>query len=155
MKRKVHGKTERPVKFTSWHKKSAWQQIEHQALALGHFGLYRKVQGKDLHAVEAQCHPYCREKFRREYQSHIRGMEHADNRTLNTEQACQAAAHREAFNAVVEMIKNKSLRKIKSCSSHLFASFILTSLQKTVVQILSIGVSSCCTVCRIMNSVKT
>ena len=104
VERKVHGKTERSVKFISWwHKKSAWQQIEHQALALRHFGLYRVKIFMLL--------KHCRDKFRREYQSHIRGMERADNRTLNTEQACQAAAHREAFNAVVEMIKKQVIKK--------------------------------------------
>ena len=69
------------------------------------------MQGKDLHAVEAQYHPYCRNKFRREYQSHIRRMERVDNRTLNTEQACQAAVQKEALNAVVEMIKKQIIEK--------------------------------------------
>ena len=64
MEIKVNGKTERPIKFASWkHKESACQQIEPQALALGRTHLYRQVQGKDLHAVEAQCHPYCRARF--------------------------------------------------------------------------------------------
>ena len=69
---KAYGKTESPVKFASWkHKESAWQQIEPQALELGNTRLHCQIIGKDLHAVEAQCHPYCRAKFRREYQSHF------------------------------------------------------------------------------------
>ena len=61
---KVHGKAERPIKFASWkHKKSSWQQIEHQALELGHTHLHRQIHGKDLHASEAQGHKPCRDKF--------------------------------------------------------------------------------------------
>lgn len=112
VEKKVHGKTERPGKFTSWrHKDSSWEQIEHQALALGHTSLYRKVQGKDLHATEAQCHPYCHDKFHTEYHNYIRGMERADAKVMNTAQACQAAAHREAFNAAVEMLTHQVIEK--------------------------------------------
>ena len=56
----------RPVKFASWkHKESAGQQIEPQALELGNTGLHRQILSKALHAVKAQCHSYCRAKFRR------------------------------------------------------------------------------------------
>ena len=70
LERKVHDKTERPVKFASWkHKGSAWQHIGPQALALGRMRLHRMVQDTDLHAVEAQCHLNCRDNFRNEYQN--------------------------------------------------------------------------------------
>ena len=104
---KAYGKTERPVKFASWkHKESAWQQIEPQALLgkLGNTRLHRQIIGKDLHTVEAQCHPYCRAKFRREYQSHIRAKERAEKRIVGTEQTRQVAAHEEAFNSVVDIL---------------------------------------------------
>lgn len=103
LERKVHDKTERPVTFASWkHKDSAWQQIEPQSLALGHMRLYRMVQDKDLHAVEAQCHRNCRDNFRNEYQNHIRADERAKNRNLDTEQERKAAAYDDAFNSVVQ-----------------------------------------------------
>ena len=68
---KVHGKTEKPMKFASWKRKeSSWQQIEHQALELGHTHLHRQIQGKDLHASEAQCHKSCCDKFHITYNNH-------------------------------------------------------------------------------------
>ena len=100
------------MKFASWkHKESAWQQIEPQALELGNTRLHRQIIGKDLHAVEAQCHPCCRAKFRREYQSHIRTKERAEKRIVGTEQIRQAAAHEEAFNSVVDILNTHVIER--------------------------------------------
>ena len=105
---KAYGKTERPVKFASWkHKESAWQQ----ALELGNTRLHRQIIGKDLHAVEAQCHPYCHAKLRREYQSHIRTKERAEKRIVGTEQTRQVAAHEEAFNSVVDILNTHVIER--------------------------------------------
>ena len=97
------------MKFASWkHKESAGQQIEAQALELGNTGLHRQILGKALHAVEAQCHPYCRAKFRREYQ---RAKERAEKRIIGTEQTRQAAAHEEAFNSVVDILNTHVIER--------------------------------------------
>ena len=109
---KASGKTERPINFASWkYKDSAWQQIEHQALELGKIRLHSEVLGKDLHAEEAQCHPYCRDKFFTEYKNHVTIKQRAANKILDTEQVRQAAAHEEAFNSVVETIQKRVVER--------------------------------------------
>lgn len=102
---KVKGKTERPVRFASWkHKDSAWQQIELQAKELGQTRLYRQVQGQDLHAAEAQCHPSCRDRFRDTYRNHLMKKERAKNQDQDTEQTHRAAAHVNAFDRVLQVL---------------------------------------------------
>ena len=103
---KVRGKTQRPTMFTSWkHKDSAWQQIEAQALALGNSQLFRKVQGKDLHATEAKCHPYCRDHLRDEFKNFKRN----EKKSLDIENLTLAAAYEDAFQAVLDMIHREVL----------------------------------------------
>ena len=123
----MHGKTQRPIKFTSWkQRESAWEVIEHRALELGYASLHRKIQGKDLHAAEAQCHPYCRDNFHTEYRNYLRSKKWKEHPLQTTKQACKAAAHSEAFNLVFETIK-EVIKKMKSCNSHLYSSCILIS----------------------------
>ncbi len=71
---KVHGKTERPIKFTSWkHKEAAWKEIKSPALDLGRISLHHQVKGQDLFAIEAQFQAECRMSFLTEQHNHIRG----------------------------------------------------------------------------------
>ena len=56
-KSKFKGKTEELTKFQSWkHNEPAWKVIEPRAEELKKETLYRKVQGKDLFAMEAKYH---------------------------------------------------------------------------------------------------
>ncbi|KAF3859040.1 hypothetical protein F7725_021439, partial [Dissostichus mawsoni] len=104
---KFKGKTEELKKFQSWkHKEPAWKVIEPRAQELKKEDLYRKVQGKDLFAMEAQYHPICRNNFNNEYQNHERGRKRgkkaADN--IDSPQARKMAAHDKSYCVVKDYI---------------------------------------------------
>ncbi len=82
---KVHGKTERPIKFTSWkHKEAAWKEIKSQALDLGRISLHHQVKGQDIFAVEAQFHTECRMSFLAEHHNHTCRRKWEEIRNLDT-----------------------------------------------------------------------
>lgn len=96
-KSKLKGKTEELTKFQSWkHKEPAWKVIEPRAQELKKEALYRKVQGKDLFAMEAQYHPTCRMHFNTEYQNHVRGKQRAEKAadSIDSLEAQKIAAHK-------------------------------------------------------------
>ncbi|KAF3844359.1 hypothetical protein F7725_007522, partial [Dissostichus mawsoni] len=104
---KFKGKTEELKKFQSWkHKEPAWKVIEPRAQELKKEDLYRKVQGKDLFAMEAQYHPIFRNNFNNEYQNHERGRKRgkkaADN--IDSPQARKMAAHDKSYCVVKDYI---------------------------------------------------
>lgn len=97
---KFKGKAEKLTKFQSWkHKVPAWKVIEPRAQELKKEALYRKVQGKDLFAMEAMYHPSCRNNFNTEYQTHKRGKERAEKAadSIASLQAQKIAAHNKSY----------------------------------------------------------
>lgn len=113
-KSKFKGKTEELTKFQSWkHKEPAWKVIEPRAQELKKEALYRKVQGKDLFAMEAKYHPSCRNNFNTEYQTHERGKERVEKAADNIDslQAQKIAAHNKSYCVVKDYI----LRNVIEC----------------------------------------
>uniref|UniRef100_UPI00358F5BAA uncharacterized protein n=1 Tax=Myxine glutinosa TaxID=7769 RepID=UPI00358F5BAA len=102
---KFKGKTEVLTTFQSWkHKEPAWKVIEPRAQELKKEALYRKVQGKDLFAMEAKYHPYCRNNFNSEYQNHERGRAEKAADNIDSLQARNIAAHDKSYCVVNDYI---------------------------------------------------
>ena len=103
---KAKGKTGRLAKFQSWkHKDPAWKVIVPRARELNNENLYRKVQGKDLFAMETKFHPTCRNIFNTEYQNHICSTEIAQRSSQSSSiQVQNAAAHQNAYAMVKDYI---------------------------------------------------
>lgn len=87
-----------------------WKQIEPRALALGDDHLYRKVQGQDLFAGEAQYHHSCRKAFNLKYINHLRDTKRKEEHP-QTEQGQKASAHQKALEAVVQHVRENVVAK--------------------------------------------
>lgn len=75
--------------------------------------LHRKVQGKDLFAMEAKYHPSCRNTFNTEYQTHVRWRERAEKAVdcIDSLQAQKIAAHQKSY----WVVKDYILRNVIDC----------------------------------------
>ena len=90
---KVHGRTERPVKFAHWkNKEPFWKKIESMASTLNKTRLVRKVSGVDLFARDAKRHESCQTAFVTEYKNHMRALKPKDSKT---------SAYNESFEVVI------------------------------------------------------
>lgn len=103
--------TERAEVFPSWqNKENGWEQIETRAEKMGIDCLHRRVQNKDLFAVEAKHHLSCLRSFRTAFSNYERGIGRAERRN-DTEHARVSAAHEKAFISVLEHIQTRIVQQ--------------------------------------------
>ena len=85
----------------------ARRQIEPRALELGNNRLYRKIQGEDLVARQANFHQSCRKSFYLKYVNHQRNKTKTiSNDRGDEKQNDRAAAREKALSVVVDFIKS-------------------------------------------------
>ena len=71
--------------------------------------LYYRVQGNDLHAMEARYHPSCRNSFNTEYHSYEHGKKRSEKAdSIDNLQAQKLGAHQRAY----ENVKNYVLEHV-------------------------------------------
>ena len=101
--------------FPSWKdKKSSWENIEPMAQQLvaadaGYSSLLRKVAGVDLFAAEAHYHQVCYQGFYSKHQSVIKEYHQSKQEEEIAKQDQITATHKQAYNAVKEVIKQRIL----------------------------------------------
>ena len=114
--RKSHGKKEQCVTFAVFKDnrgvtlEPTWKQIELRALALGDNRLFRKVQGQDLFAREAQYHSLCRKAFNLRYINHLRDT-NSRKEGPPTEQEQKTLAHQKALDVVIDYIQESVIAR--------------------------------------------
>ncbi|XP_061569613.1 uncharacterized protein LOC133423454 [Cololabis saira] len=110
---KYKGKFQELTKFQSWkHKEPAWKVVEPRAQELKKDALYRKVQGKDLFAMEAKYHQSCRNLFNTVWRNHLRGKQRAEKAADNIDslEAQKMAAHNKSYGVVKDYILTNVIR---------------------------------------------